>query len=95
MKLLGRGRLEEFVLAHADARAWIAHWISEVEVASWRTSHEIKATFVTASFLKDNVVVFNVKGNKYRLVTHVAYQTGIVVVAWVGTHGEYSKRYTG
>lgn len=95
MKLLGRGRLDEFILAHADARAWIAHWITEIEEANWKTSHEIKAKFATASFLKDNVVVFNVKGNKYRLVTHVAYQTAVLVVAWVGTHAEYSKRYAG
>ncbi|HXM83164.1 MAG TPA: type II toxin-antitoxin system HigB family toxin [Burkholderiales bacterium] len=95
MKLLGRGRLVDFLSSHADARSWIAHWIAEIEETEWTNSQAIKSKFPAASFLKDNIVVFNVKGNRYRLVVHVAYQTEIVVVTWIGTHAEYSKRYFG
>jgi mRNA interferase HigB len=47
---------------------------------------------VAASFLPDNLVIFNVKGNHYRLEVQIAYRTGIVVVQWIGTHADYTKR---
>ena len=92
MKLVGRKVLEVFLLKHADARGWIASWVAEVEMATWKTSHELKARYASASILADNTVVFNVKGNSYRLIVRVAYKTSIVMILWAGTHAEYSKR---
>lgn len=48
--------------------------------------------YATASFLAGNVVVFNVKGNRYRMVTLIAYHTGTIIVRWIGTHAEYDRR---
>ena len=92
MRLVGRETLDEFTNAHADARAWIENWIADVEAARWRTPQEIKESYASASFLASRVVIFNVKGNRYRLEVQVAYNTGVVVVKWAGTHAEYTKR---
>ena len=92
MRIVGRDKLDEFVGAHADARPWIENWIAEVEASRWRTPQEIKDRYAFASFLADNVMYFNVKGNRYRLEVLVAYNTGTVVVRWLGTHAEYTKR---
>ena len=92
MLLVGRDRLDEFIKAHADARAWIENWINDVEAARWRTPQDIKSSYASVSILANRIVIFNVKGNRYRLEVQVAYNTGVVVVKWAGTHAEYTKR---
>jgi len=92
MLLTGRDKLHEFTSAHADARAWIENWIADVEAAQWRTPQDIKNVYSSASFLSGGIVIFNVKGNRYRLEVRVAFNTGIVITRWAGTHAEYNKR---
>jgi mRNA interferase HigB len=92
MRIVGRDKLDDFVGAHADARPWIENWIADTETARWRTPQDIKTQYASASFLAGNVVIFNVKGKRYRLEVQVAYNTGVVVVRWIGTHSEYTKR---
>ena len=92
MLLTGREKLHGFTSAHADARAWIESWIADVEAAQWRTPQDIKNMYSSASFLADGIVIFNVNGNRYRLEVRVAFNTGIVIVRWAGTHAEYTKR---
>ena len=92
MKLLGRERLAEFSNTHSDASNWIDRWVVEIENANWRTPNDVRSGFVSASFLRNNIVIFNVKGNTYRLVTTIAYATHIVIVKWIGTHADYSRR---
>jgi mRNA interferase HigB len=95
MRVVGRELLEKFVADHADARSWIESWLAEAEAAAWRTPQDIKSRYSSASFLPNNLVVLNVKGNRYRLEMRVAYGVGVVVVLWLGTHAEYSKRRGG
>ena len=95
MRIVGRHRLDTFCQEHSDARRWIGNWLAEAEAASWTNPHEIKRRYAAASFLADNTVVFNVKGNDYRLEVTVAYKTAVVVVKWVGTHAEYTQRNRG
>lgn len=92
MRIVGREKLDYFVRAHADARAWIENWIADTEKARWRMPRDIKSDYASASFLANNVVIFNVKGNHYRLEVLVAYNAGAVVIRWAGTHAHYSKR---
>jgi len=92
MLLVGRDRLDEFTKAHADARAWIENWIADVEAVRWRTPQDIRNRYASASFLDNRIVIFNVKGNRYRLEVQVVYNTGVVVVKWAGTHADYTKR---
>jgi len=92
MKIAGRNLLEGFCTRHADARRWIEIWLSDAETATWTRPQDIKDRYSTASFLAGNTVIFNVKGNEYRLEITCAYQTGVVVVNWVGAHAEYEER---
>lgn len=91
MKIVGLKILEEFVNRHADVVSQLKAWIYEVEEAQWQTPNDIKVRYVHASFLADNRVVFNLKGNKYRLDVKVSYKSQVVLVNRIGTHAEYSK----
>jgi mRNA interferase HigB len=92
MKVVGRKRLEAFCARHADARPWIEAWLAELEATALATPAEVKTRYANASFLEGNTVVFNVKGNRYRLETTIAYRSGVMVINWIGTHGAYDRR---
>ena len=92
MKVLGRDKLTKFSRKHAKAKNALEAWFSEASEADWKTSHDIKNRYRSADFLADNRVIFNVKGNHYRLVVKVRYQNGIALIEWVGTHSEYDKQ---
>lgn len=92
MKLFDRERLEQFCRKHADARKWIGNWLSDVETARWLSPHDIRGHYASASFLGEGMVVFNVKGNAYRLEVSVACRTGTVAIEWIGTHAQYDER---
>lgn len=64
-------------------------WVDEATKADWKTPAEIKEQYRSASILKDRRVVFNIKGNNYRLIVAIAYQRGWIFVKFIGTHKEY------
>ncbi|MBL4796278.1 MAG: type II toxin-antitoxin system HigB family toxin [Oleispira sp.] len=94
MKVLSRDKLTKFSKKHANSKGALDAWFDEVskEESAWKTTHDIKNRYPSADFLADNRVIFNIKGNHYRLVVEVRYQNGFVVVEWVGTHAEYDKK---
>ena len=92
MWIVGRNKLDEFCRAHSDSRDWIRNWIADTSSATWQTPQDVKLRYASASFPATNRVIFNVKGNRYRMEVQVAYHTGVVVVEWIGTHAEYTKR---
>lgn len=92
MRLIGLGVLSVFCDEHADCRKWISNWIRDVKQSTWKTTHDVRSNYPTVSFLADNIVIFNVRGNGYRLETQVTFGVGVVVVKWIGTHAEYDKR---
>lgn len=91
MKVVGKPCLQEFVAKHADVKAQVGAWLSEAEDAQWRSPNDIRERYAHASFMSDNRVVFNLKGNKYRLDTKVAFKNQMVIIVRIGTHAEYSK----
>lgn len=91
MKVVGLGRLEDFKQKHGDSRSQLDAWVREATDAKWRSPHDVKARYVHASFLGDNRVVFNIKGNRYRLDTKINYAAQVVVVVRIGTHAEYDS----
>jgi len=93
MTLVGRQRLDQFITNHPDTSSWIENWISDVQNANWQNTQDVKYRYSSASFLADRIVIFNVKGNSYRLEVQIAYKTQKVIVKWAGTHAEYSKRF--
>lgn len=92
MKVLGKILLSEFAHTYGDALNWIENWIADVEAADWSSPHDVRERYNTASFLKGGLMVFNVRGNNYRLEVQIAYQTKIVQVIWIGTHAQYDER---
>lgn len=92
MRIVGRDKLDTFCAKHATARKWIEAWLHETEGVFWNTPQDVKDRFATASFLADNTVVFNVKGNECRMEVRIAYKTMVVAVMWIGTHREYDDR---
>jgi len=92
MKVLARNKLTDFMRKHASSKKALEAWYAEAERSNWQTPQDIKNRFASADFLTDNRVIFNIKGNHFRLVVKVRYQGGIVVVEWVGTHADYSKQ---
>ena len=75
----------------ADARGPLHSWYAEATKATWRSPQDIKGQYARASICGNNRVVFNIGGNKYRLVVEVQYQAGIVWVKFVGTHAQYDR----
>ena len=92
MRVIARSTLVQFSTTHpqgAEAREPLNAWYDEARQATWTTPADIKAQYRNASILKSGRVVFNVAGNKFRLVVAIHYNKGIVFVRFVGTHAEY------
>ena len=90
MNITGRKILTDLSAAHADVREAVSAWTKEVENAQWKTPSELKARYPTVSFVNE-YVVFNLKGNRYRLRVLIDFALGIVVVDRAGTHAEYDS----
>ncbi|MDE0690105.1 MAG: type II toxin-antitoxin system HigB family toxin [Candidatus Poribacteria bacterium] len=91
MRIISRRVLREFWARHPNAEGSLQAWYANVKRAKWRTPSEVKAIYRNASFIGNNRVVFNIKGNSYRLVAAINYQYGIVYVRFVGTHQAYNR----
>jgi mRNA interferase HigB len=76
---------------HQDARGPLEAWYYEASHAQWSSPADVKVLYGSASILGDNRVVFNIAGNKYRLVVRINYDSKTVFVRFVGTHREYDK----
>lgn len=91
MRIISRKMLREFWERHPDARQALQAWYADVKGANWKTPADIKAVYRNVSFVANNRVVFNIKGNNYRLVAGIRYESGIVYIRFVGTHREYDN----
>lgn len=83
--------LLSFSFRYPDAKQSILAWCDEIKKARWKQPADIKAQYASASILKNCRVVFNLKGNDYRLIVSVAYNTGFVFVKFIGTHAQYDS----
>lgn len=92
MQIIARRTLREFWEKHPQAETPLRFWFALVSAADWSGPADIKAVFgATVDFLRDNRVVFDISGNKYRLVVHVAYGFRRVLIKFIGTHAEYDR----
>lgn len=91
VRVFNRSTVRAFADEHADARQPLFAWFDEVEAASWGGPEEIKTRYPSASFLPGNRVVFNLKGNKYRIVVAIKYDFFAVYIRFIGTHAEYDE----
>jgi len=88
MRIISRKTLKDFWDGHPDAQQPLQAWYIDAKRALWKSPADIKGVYRNASFVANNRVVFNIKGNKYRLVVAVRYEYGIVYIRFVGTHRE-------
>ena len=91
MRIISRKALRDFWESHTDARQALQAWYADVKHAAWKTPAEIKREYRSASFVGNNRVVFNIKGNKYRVIVAVQYKFQLVYIRFVGTHQEYDQ----
>jgi mRNA interferase HigB len=93
MRIIAWRTLREFAgqLQHKDALKPLSTWRQLMTASTFANPHELKEAFPKVSILKGGRVVFNIGGNKYRLVVSIAYQTRVVYVKWIGTHEEYDE----
>ncbi len=91
MRIISKKILREFWGVHADAEQSLKAWHAKVKLAEWKTSSDIKTDYRNASFVANNRVIFNIKGNAYRLVAAVNYDFGIIYIRFMGSHKEYDK----
>lgn len=76
---------------HKSSEQSLRAWHEEAKHAEWKNTNEIKQRYPSASFISGNRVVFNIKGNSYRLIVAIKYRFSIVYIRFVGTHAEYDK----
>ena len=92
MRILSRRTLLDFWTSHKDSEQPLKAWFSEVERAEWKSPNDVKQRYRSADFLSNDRVVFNIKGNTYRLIVHVRYAPAcLVYIRFIGTHAEYDK----
>ena len=97
MRIIARRTLRTFVSSLAGQRdqpavkAALDAWFDEAKKARWRNSADVKRAYATASIVTAERIVFNVKGNAYRLVVAVDFEKSIVWIKWIGTHRDYDR----
>lgn len=91
MRIVAIKVLRDFWIRHPDAKFPLEAWVDEMGKADWKQSPDIKVQFRSASILKNRRVVFNIKGNDYRLIAAVAYRFGALYVKFIGSHEDYDR----
>jgi mRNA interferase HigB len=91
LRVIAKKILRDFWTKHNDCESQLKSWFHEAQKANWKNPNEIKREFPSASFLQDNRVVFNIKGNDYRLIVKINYDYRILWIRFIGTHKQYDK----
>ena len=94
MRVIALSTLKAFLesdAAYADAREPVMAWYRQVRAADWATPADVKRNIATASILKDGRAVFNIAGNKYRIVVWINYPYRVVYIRFIGTHRQYDE----
>ncbi len=87
--MISKPKLIEFWLKYPSAKLALQSWLEDASRAQWTSSQDIKRWYASASFLANNRVVFNIKGNEFPLVVAVAYRFNALYIKFIGTHAQY------
>jgi len=90
-RIFSKGTLREYWEKHPDSEQYLKTWYDTTMSSSWRNPNDVKKTYASASILKSERAVFNIKGNSYRLVVKFNYDKKWVFIKFIGTHAEYDK----
>ena len=91
MRVVAKSTLKKFWLKNPDAEKPLLSWYKLISESIWRNPGELKQDISNASVVGDNRIVFNIKGNDYRLITYIDFKFCIVFILWIGTHKQYDK----
>ena len=93
MRIIARKTLKDFYeqSKYMDSKSALEAWYKEVSKLEWSNPNEVKEMYRSASIVGDEKVVFNIAGNKYRLVVYINYYAKIVFIKFIGTHKQYDK----
>lgn len=97
MRIISRRTLREFAESreghkdHSGLKSALDAWFAETSRADWKTTADVKRLYATASIVSADRIVFNIKGNDYRLIVAVDFEKGIVWIKWIGTHRDYDR----
>ena len=90
MRVISKKKLRGFWELHHDCEEQLKAWYNETEQGDWSDANSIKREYPSASILKGNRVIFNIKGNQYRLIVKINYGYRVVWIRFIGTHEEYN-----
>jgi mRNA interferase HigB len=91
VRIIAKRTLREFWEKHSDSEQQLKAWYREAEKSQWRNTHDLKGAYPNASILGENRVVFNIKGNHYRLIVKINFEFQLCWIRFIGTHAEYDK----
>ncbi|WP_316767828.1 type II toxin-antitoxin system HigB family toxin [Pedobacter frigiditerrae] len=91
MRIIAKKTLREFWNKHPDCEEQLKSWYQETENSEWLSPNDIKKDYPSASILGDNRIVFNIKGNHYRIIIKINYDYQMIWIRFVGTHSEYDR----
>ena len=91
MRIISRKTLRLFWESHPDAEQALRAWYHDAQQAHWKSPDDIRQTYATASFIAHNRVVFNIRGNTYRLIVAINYPYQVIYIRFVGTHAAYDR----
>ncbi|MBS1615206.1 MAG: type II toxin-antitoxin system HigB family toxin [Bacteroidetes bacterium] len=91
MRVIAKKILREFWVKHNDCEQQLKAWFQEASKAKWTSPNEIKANYPSASIIGNDRIVFNIKGNTYRLIVEINFDYLMVWIRFIGTHAEYDK----
>lgn len=90
-RIVSKKALIEFWIKHPDSEQYLKTWYETAKTANWSSPNDVKKTYAKASVLRDSRVVFNIKGNSYRLIVKFNYGRQWAFIRFVGTHAEYDR----
>jgi len=91
MRVVSRKKVVDYYNKHSTSKVALEDWYKKVNKAKWVNLNQLKNDFLSADYVGNNRVVFNIKGNNFRLVAIIIYVSQKVYVRWIGTHAEYNK----
>ncbi len=90
-RIFSKSTIKDFWLKNPDSEQYLKTWFDTAMNANWKTPNEVKQTYANASILKDSRIVFNIKGNTYRLVAKFNFEKQWIFIRFICTHNEYAK----
>ena len=90
-RIFAKSTLRNYWEKHPDTEQYLKTWYDTAMSSAWKTPNDVKQTYASVSILKYNRIVFNIKGNSYRLVTKINYEKQWIFIRFIGTHKDYDK----